>query len=73
MRARSVPNDQPTSQTSGSPRVATNSSAAATSSRSPTPSSNAPSLRPASLAVPRVLKRSTARSASAGSRQAALR
>ena len=48
------------------------SSAAATSSASAVPAPNAPWLVPCSLVVPRVLKRSTARSASAGSRQAAL-
>ncbi|GAA3433849.1 hypothetical protein [Kutzneria kofuensis] len=68
-----MPNDQPTSHTFGRFRSWANASAAATSSRSPSPLSNAPSLRPASLAVPRVLKRSTAMSASAGSRNAALR
>src|SRR6266540_4337643 len=47
--------------------------AAATSSRSPTPPSNAPSLVPRTLLVPRVLNRSTANSASAGNRHAALR
>ena len=50
-----------------------NSMAAATSNRSPSPRSNSPSLVPRTLEVPRVLNRSTARSASAGSRQAALR
>src|SRR5262249_50206847 len=47
--------------------------AAATSSRSDSPSPNSPSLVPCSDAVPRVLNRSTARSASAGSRYDALR
>ena len=41
--------------------------------RSPSPASNSPSLVPCRLLVPRLLKRSTARSASAGGRQAALR
>lgn len=49
------------------------SMAAATSKRSPTAASKVPSLVPRTLLVPRVLNRSTARSASAGSRQAALR
>src|SRR5215472_13738165 len=47
--------------------------AAATSRRSVWPSPNSPSLVPCSDAVPRVLNRSTARSASAGSRYDALR
>src|SRR6266540_3528958 len=47
--------------------------AAATSKRSPTPPSKAPSLVPRSLVVPLVLNRSTAMPARAGSRQAALR
>ncbi len=71
--ARSVPNDQPTSQMLGSSANSAYSMAAATSYRSPTAPSKAPSLVPRTLLVPRVLNRSTARSASAGSRQAALR
>src|SRR5690606_36572867 len=49
------------------------SSAAATSQRSATPSPNVPSEVPRSELVPRVLDRSTARSARAGSRFAAFR
>ena len=68
-----MPNDQPTSQTSGRSWNSAYSIAAATSYRSPTALSNAPSLVPCSLQVPRVLNRSTASPASAGSRNAALR
>ena len=73
MRARSVPKDQPTSHRDGRSAYSACSIAAATSYRSPTALSNVPSLVPCTLLVPRVLKRSTARSASAGSRAAALR
>ena len=69
--ARSVPNDQPSSHrfaSGGSSWNSANSIAAATSNRSPTPSSNAPSLVPAGDDVPRVLNRSTATPARAGSR-----
>jgi len=72
-RARSVPNDQPTSHGRGSPRNSASSMAAATSYFSPSPPSNVPSLVPRGDEVPRVLNRRTARSASAGRRQAALR
>ena len=51
---------------SARPRSATNDIAAATSARSATPSPNEPSLVPRGELVPRVLNRSTARSASAG-------
>ena len=73
MRASSVPKDQPTSQRLGSPRSTANRTAASTSYRSPMPSSNVPSLVPRGDDVPRVLKRSTATPASAGSRYEALR
>lgn len=53
--------------------LATYSIAASTSNLSSTPLVNSPSLLPCSLAVPRVLKRKTAISASAGSLNAALR
>src|SRR6185437_15615033 len=69
----SVPNDQPDSQMSGSPASTAYRTAASTSSRSVSPPPNSPSLLPCSDSVPRVLNRSTARSASAGSRYAALR
>ena len=73
MSTSSVPNDQPTSQRFGRSWNSANSIAACTSNRSATPPSNAPPLVPRGLVVPRVLNRSTARSASAGSRQAAFR
>jgi hypothetical protein len=57
----------------GRSRNSAYSIAAATSYFSPTPEENSPSLVPRTLDVPRVLKRSTAMPASAGSRQAALR
>ncbi len=73
LSAISVPNDQPTSQGRGRPRSCTKSIAAARSNASARPPSKAPSLVPRGDVVPRVLNRSTARSASAGSRAAALR
>ena len=66
--ASSVPKDQPTSQRFGRPRSTANFTAASTSRRSPMPSSNAPSLVPRGEPVPRVLNRSTAIPARAGSR-----
>ena len=66
--ASSVPKDQPTSQRLGSPRSTAKRTAASTSSRSPMPSSKEPWLVPRGEEVPRVLKRSTAMPASAGSR-----
>ena len=60
-------------RSSGSSANSAYSIAAATSNRSPHRVVEAPSLVPRTLDVPRVLNRSTARSASAGSRQAALR
>jgi hypothetical protein len=63
-----VPNDQPTSQIEGRSWNSAYSIAAATSNRSPAAWSNSPSLVPWTLLVPRVLNRSTAMSASAGSR-----
>ena len=71
--AKSEPNDQARSHTCGRSWYSAYSRAAARSYRSPSPASNSPSLVPCRLLVPRLLKRSTARSASAGSRQAALR
>ena len=68
-----MPKDQPTSQTFGRSWNSAYSMAAATSYCSPTALSKEPSLVPCSLQVPRVLKRSTAIPASAGSRKAALR
>ncbi len=57
----------------GSPADVAYAIAASTSRPSPSPDSNSPSLLPAADRVPRVLKRSTASPASAGSRQEALR
>jgi hypothetical protein len=71
--ARSVPKDQPTIQIDGRSENSAYSMAADTSSASPRPSSNVPSLVPWTLQVPRVLNRSTAIPASAGRRKAALR
>ncbi len=73
MSVRSVPNDQPTTQIDGRSWKSAYSMAAATSYRSPRAWSNSPSDVPCMLAVPRVLNRSTATPASAGSRKAALR
>ena len=69
MSARSVPNDQPISQIAGRSSASHRSRAAATSYCSARASSKLPWLVPRGLEVPRVLKRSTAMSASAGSRQ----
>ena len=71
IRARSVPNDHPTSQRFGSSGASWNSAysiAAATSNRSASALSNVPSDVPRGEVTPRRLKRSTATSASAGKR-----
>ena len=73
LSATSVPNDQPTSHGCGSPSSTTNRIAASRSSRSSTPSPNEPCDVPRGDVTPRKLNRSTARSASAGRRAAALR
>ena len=70
----SVPKDQPTSHGCGSPSSRGVGDRGAQVARPrPSPASNAPSLVPAALVVPRVLNRSTAMPASAGRRHAALR